>query len=111
MKAIVIKSDGTFFIEQIRKGYREKRKLVGGDIECITLDTDFKMQMIINETGKLDHLPHNELATNIFRSYFVTADWIAGDVVICGCDNEGASCDLTDEQIAEIEEKVHINLR
>ena len=109
MKAIVIKTDGTFSIEQIRKGYREKMKLVGGDFECITLDADFKMQMFINETGKLDHLPHNEFATEIFRSYFATADWIAGNAVICGCDNEGSSCDLTDDQIAEIKEKAHVN--
>ena len=106
MKAIIIKTDGTFAIEEIRKGYREKRKLVGGDFECITLDAH--LQMFINESGKLDHLPRNEFATELFRSYFATADWIAGNAVICGCEND-SSCDLKDNQIAKIKEKAHVN--
>ena len=53
MKAILITTDGCLSVEQIRKGLPAKRKIVSGDIECITLDRDFKMQMFINEAGKL----------------------------------------------------------
>ena len=107
MKAILITTDGCLSVEQIRKGLPAKRKIVSGDIECITLDRDFKMQMFINEAGKLEHRPLNEMATAVFRSYFDTDDGIAGNVLICGVDNEGSSCNLTEEQIKEIKEKAN----
>lgn len=108
MKAILIKTDGCLSIEQIRKALPAKRKIVSGDIESIILDRDFKMQMFINEAGKLEHRPLNEMATAVFRSYFDTDDWIAGDVLICGVDDQGESCDLTEEQIREIKEKANV---
>ena len=108
MKAVVITTDGCLSVEQVRKGLQAKRKIVSGDIECITLDRDFKMQMFINEAGKLEHRPINEMATSVYRSYFVADDWIAGNALICGVDSEGASCALTEEQIKEIKEKANV---
>ena len=108
MKAILITTDGCLSVEQIRKGLSAKRKIVSGDIECITLDRDFKMQMFINEAGKLEHRPLNEMATAVFRSYFDTDDWIAGNALICGVDSYGESTDLTEKQIKEIKQRASV---
>lgn len=103
MRALIIKTDGTFLVEKIEAGLCTKRRLVGGDIECITLDNAFRMQMIINEAGKIYNLPINADATTIFRSYFKTSDdYIAGDAIILGLNDQGFSCSLTNAQIKEL---------
>lgn len=56
----------------------------------------------INESGKLDRLPINHLATRIYRSYLKTDDFIVGNAVICACDSKYEAYDLTEEQINEI---------
>ena len=105
MKVIIIKTDGTLAIENIRKGLEAKRKVVGGDLESISLDDQLSMIMYVNEIGKLQMLPRNEIATSIIQSYLPTEDWVAGNALICGCDSMGASCDLTEDQIQEIKDK------
>lgn len=88
---------------EIKEGYKEKLRIVEGDyLECVTLDDKFEKVMYINESGKLDGLPINHVATQIYRHYLPTDDVIAGNVVICACDSEGEACDLTEEQINEI---------
>lgn len=102
MRALIIRTDSTYDDISIRKGLSQIKKIVQGDFECITLDDNFSMTMFINETGKLKSLPKNELATKIYRSFFRTTDYIAGDVVIKGMDDEGETCDLTDKQMTEL---------
>lgn len=76
---------------------------VGGYIECVTMHlhdrdgVDVIASMWVNEEGKLDGLPHNELATRIFTSQFHTLDRIVGDVIITGgADEEGDALGLDD---------------
>lgn len=58
--------------------------------------------MYVNESGKLDRLLINHLATRINRSYLKTDDFIVDNAVICACDSKGEAYDLTEEQINEI---------
>lgn len=58
--------------------------------------------MYVNESGKLDRLLINHLATRIYRSYLKTDDFIVDNAVICACDSKGEAYDLTEEQINEI---------
>ena len=58
--------------------------------------------MYVNESGKLDRLLINHLATRIYRSYLKTDDFIVDNAVICACDSKGEDYDLTEEQINEI---------
>lgn len=39
--------------------------------------------MVINEEGKLENLPLNELATAIYQKQVCEGDFIVGDVLIC----------------------------
>lgn len=100
MKAFIIKVDGECSLTEIEKGYKVTDEIVGGDSEYVTLTT--RLSLCCNAMGKAYHLPLNETATQIMRSYLSTADWIAGDAVIYGIDEMGYSCSLSDEQISEI---------
>jgi len=62
---------------------QEMQTAVGGYIEIIRLGEDHLM--VLNEEGKLNGLPHNDLATRLCRPGQETfdGDWIAGDVVVC----------------------------
>lgn len=103
IKAIVINVGKQANVCEIKEGYKEKLRIVEGDyLECVTLDDKFEKVMYINESGKLDGLPINHVATQIYRHYLSTDDFIAGNAVICACDSEGDTCDLTQEQINEI---------
>lgn len=54
----------------------ELREIVGGDIEIVPL-TDNKI-MVVNEEGKIYHLPVNMQATHL-HGYEI----IVGDVLVC----------------------------
>ncbi len=57
---------------------------VGGWIECVPFSLsigghDVTYTMVLNEEGKLDHLPINQLASMVYDSPW---DFIVGDVVL-----------------------------
>ena len=104
MKAFIIKADGECFLTEIEKGYKNNDEIVGGDSEYVSLAT--RLSLCCNSMGKAYHLPLNEKATQIMRSYLSTEDWIAGDAVIYGIDEIGDSCGLSNEQISEIKDIV-----
>ena len=58
----------------------ELQSIVGGYIECLYLKDN--MTMVVNEEGKLDGLPFNNMATEIALNsgYF---DNIVGSVLVC----------------------------
>lgn len=102
MKALLVKANGYVEYVEIRKGLPALNKAVGGYIEAITLDSKLTMTMFINEAGKINKLPFNKFATDIYRAYLPTNDYVAGDAIILGLDEEGGSCTLTEEQKNEI---------
>lgn len=63
----------------------ELQKYVGGYIEILTIsDNNF---MVINEEGKLEQLPLNDKATEIYIKHFGFNDIIVGDVLIVSNDD------------------------
>jgi hypothetical protein len=60
---------------------KELQKIVGGYIQLVQL-TD-KTILVLNEEGKLENLPLNVRATEIFRKNFpLSDDTIVGDALI-----------------------------
>jgi len=59
---------------------KELQTIVGGYIECVYLKDD--MTMVVNEDGKLNGLPYNDLATKImYKNGFF--DVIVGPALVC----------------------------
>ena len=102
MRALIIRTDGRYFVEKVEPGLRSMRTIIGGDIESMLLDKEGKMKIYIDEAGKIKGLPVNKDATAIFLSFFRDEDYIAGDVVICGINGKGFDCSLTEAQIKEL---------
>ena len=59
----------------------ELQKLVGGFIEIIDLGND--ELMVVNEEGKLNDLPYNFCATQMYQRSTRALDYIAGDALVC----------------------------
>ena len=59
----------------------ELQKYVGGLIEVVPLDGH--TVMVVNEEGKLNGLPVNRAATDIYETFNHIGDFIVGDVVLC----------------------------
>ena len=60
--------------------------------------------MWVNEEGKMDGLPYNNIASRLFDKVFgVFVDEIVGDVIISGgTDDDGETLGLTDDQIEKL---------
>ena len=78
--ATIIKSDGQCIETQPKNKtdfkLEELQEIVGGYIEVLTLNDE--EIMVINEEGKVDGLPLNLKATDIYA-----LDFIVGDVLVC----------------------------
>jgi len=83
--ATIFKTDGT--VTEIKPKKRifsleELQSVVEGHIEFIGLRKG--RSMFINEEGKLERLPYNEKATQIFQMELgITDDFIVGNAIIC----------------------------
>lgn len=60
---------------------KEMQEIVGGYIEILDLRNG--KIIILNEEGKLENLPYNLEATVMYRSAYLTSDFIVGDVLVC----------------------------
>ena len=77
------------------------RSIVGGDIEGLTFAGHSDFILFINEIGKIIGLPVNTLASVFSLEFVSEIPMIYGNAVICGLDEEGVTCDLTDEQVEQ----------
>lgn len=88
-KDIIIKTDGTVVETEPKNGtdysLEELQGIVDGYIECIG-SPDRKRVMVLNEEGKLNALPYNHLATEIFNKWGFPNDYIVGDVLVADSD-------------------------
>lgn len=79
-----IKSDLTIEAVEPKNGsdfsLEELQKFVGGTIELITLRRGY---MVINDSGKLDNLPSNLVASLMYKYNVFQNDYICGDVLLC----------------------------
>lgn len=62
----------------------ELQNFVEGDIEIINLTTE--KILIVNEEGKINKLPFNESATELWREYYGRTDYIVGNALLCNSD-------------------------
>ncbi len=99
MRAITIKTNGEYEVTELENGRKSIKEIIGGDIEGLTYAGHTDFIMFLNETGKIFGLETNALAAIFSLEFTESIPFIYGDVVICGLDDEGASCDLTDEQV------------
>lgn len=63
---------------------KELQNFVEGDIEIINLTT--KKILIVNEGGKINKLPFNESATELWKKYYGRTDYIVGNALLCNSD-------------------------
>lgn len=67
---------------------RELQRLVGGWIEYVPTEQD--VTLYCNEEGKIEGLPFNVIATQVFGDLLQPHDYLAGDIVALGpIDSEG----------------------
>ena len=62
----------------------ELQSFVEGDIEIINFTTE--KILIVNEEGKINKLPFNELATELWKKYYGRTDYIVGNALLCNSD-------------------------
>lgn len=97
MRALVIEAESqeTRIIDIPREGaLKPLQEAVGGWVECVALPNN-KMDMWLNEEGKLIGLLTNQAATKVWESEYGPTDIMAGDVVFTGpADDEGYITEL-----------------
>jgi hypothetical protein len=96
MLAIKLDTDGVAVeVEIAEEGQRLKQlqEAVGGWIEAVDLSPT--LTMWCNEEGKLNGLPFNPLATDLWEESFGKTDLIKGNVIFTGgVDDEGSTLGL-----------------
>ena len=96
MLAIQLNTDGVAVeVEIAEEGQRLKQlqDAVGGWIEAVDLSPT--LTMWCNEEGKLNGLPFNSLATDLWEESFGMTDSIKGNVIFTGgVDDEGSTLGL-----------------
>ena len=97
----VITSTGLMVVRELQEAmtYDEMVGVVHGYIEAVYLDG---VVAYVNEEGKLEGLPKNQVATDLAHAHnaIYGDDWIAGNMLIAGeCDDEGEMMPLTNEWI------------
>ncbi len=101
MRAIIIRTNGEYEVSELKNGRESIKEIIGGDLEGMTFAGHTDFIMFLNETGKITGLEVNALASVFSLEFTESVPFAHGNVVICGLDEEGASCDLTDEQIEQ----------
>ena len=91
--------------------YKSVSDAVGGYIEHITLQGKFEgFSLYVNEEGKLNGLPFNDIATAIWERVFgVYTDVIVGNAVLVSSktDNEGNELPLSESDVEKVMELIN----
>ena len=80
-------------LESITNSLRAKQRFVGGIIQAICFDDEHKLDIVLNDEGKLLGLPIN-------RAWIVdnkVIDIIVGEALICRHDDEGNFCSIHED--------------
>lgn len=105
MKALLVKTDGTYEVIDKEWSYDQINKAVGGLIEPVYFP-NFNAEAYINEEGKILELEENCLATNVWYNSgarILLGDYLAGDALFFGpVDEEGNNTEVTPELVSEI---------
>lgn len=83
--AKIYKTNGEIIETEPKNGtdfsWEELNNIVGGYIEVAYLSKE--LIMVLNEEGKINNLPTNELATMLYQNSISIHDYICGDVLVC----------------------------
>lgn len=112
MKAAVIRTDGTYTVQEVESEWGAISAIVGGWIEHVMLYPEGSREgsMFINEEGKLKGMAYNEVATSLFKMKRGNWDYIVGDAVVFGgSDENGDETDITDQLLQLIDLNGGIN--
>ena len=93
--------------DNITLDLEDMQEIVNGRIEIPYISEELykkKIDMVVNEEGKIANL---ENSLFILDKNNKILDIIAGSILFCGVDEEGASIGLTDEQIKFIKESIN----
>ena len=102
MRVIKMNAYGKYEIKDIEKGIRVLEEEIGGEIEGVTFAGRTDLIMFLDDMAKADDEQVNCLATMVILNYSNVFEIVNGDAVICGLDEEGDTCSLSDEQIEEL---------
>lgn len=86
IRAIIIEPGKEPREETIPNTLEAFQEIVGGYIEAVGLYGEDRI--IINEEGKLNGLPYNVIATEIFQNATHSTDYIVGTVIIAATRGE-----------------------
>lgn len=93
MKALTIPTDSPPVATELEHSLEAFQDAVGGLFEAVAVGTGHTL--ICNEGGKLDGLPVNETATDVFSSHLLPGDDLRGTVLLLGGpDPEGNFVDI-----------------
>lgn len=91
--------------------YKSVSDAVGGYIEHITLHGVFEgFSLYVNEEGKLNGLPFNDIATAVWERVFgIYTDVIVGNAVLVSSktDNEGNELPLSESDVEKVMELIN----
>lgn len=91
--------------------YKSVSDAVGGYIEHITLDGVFEgFSLYVNEEGKLNGLPFNDIATAVWERVFgIYTDVIVGNAVLVSSktDDEGNELPLSESDVEKVMELIN----
>lgn len=102
MRVIKMNTHGKYEIKDIEKSLKVLEGEIGGEIEGVTFAGRTDLILFLDEMAKADDELVNCLATMVILNYSNVFEIVNGDAVICGLDEEGNSCSLSDEQIEEL---------
>lgn len=74
-KATVIKVDGTEEVLDHRPSLKEAQEIVGGYIELLPIKGQ-RLTLVLNEEGKLQGLPLNKRASELFKPWTLVGNVI-----------------------------------
>ena len=102
--AVVVSTDGEFSVIDIAGDeLKTLQGLVGGWIQAVDLKPN--LTLWVNEEGKLDGLPVNGFATEMWDSVYGATDIVVGPAVFTGgTDDDGDTIGLTDSQIEALKQ-------
>ena len=102
MRIIKTNTHGKYEIKDIKGCLKVLEEEIGGEIEGVTFAGRTDMILFLDEMGKADDDLVNCLATMVILNYSNVIEIVNGDAIICGLDEEGNACSLSDEQIEEL---------
>lgn len=107
IRAILLKTDGKFVVNNFKYSYENMKEIVGGWLEAFTLrhDGDRTITIWLNEEGKLIGLKPNLAVVKDGE----LIDVIVGDILITATNAEGETVGLNDEELDYVKNVINLN--